>query len=87
MRVGRVCVCVQAKFKNVGEKIEQTQMENVSKQLAQFKDSLEIFANKHRNQINKNPGLGFANWGVVEDTFGMVCFGSLFGNNTTLVVA
>lgn len=45
----------EAKFKNVGEKIEQTQMENVAKQLAQFKDSLEIFANKHRNQINKNP--------------------------------
>jgi len=45
----------QKQFHDVGAQLEASQLEHIERQLALFKEKLEIFANKHKNQINKNP--------------------------------
>ncbi|CEO97697.1 Vacuolar-sorting protein SNF8 [Plasmodiophora brassicae] len=44
-----------AKFRQAGKEIEQTQMAHVRASLAVFKEKLESFAIKHRNEIRSNP--------------------------------
>jgi len=45
----------QKQFHDVGVQLEASQLEHIERQLALFKEKLEIFANKHKNEINKNP--------------------------------
>mmetsp|Transcript_29308 Transcript_29308/g.49293 ORF Transcript_29308/g.49293 Transcript_29308/m.49293 type:complete len:245 (-) Transcript_29308:144-878(-) len=45
----------RAQFKAVGDVIASDQLKNMQGQLAQFRQSLEEFASKHKSQINKNP--------------------------------
>lgn len=45
----------EEKFKDVGEKLEEQKIDHITKQLALFKDQLEIFAKNHKHEINKNP--------------------------------
>eukprot|EP00347_Sterkiella_histriomuscorum_P007180 403349953 len=46
---------VQQKLKEVGQQIEETQFQEMNKQLTEFKSHLETFAIKHRKEINQNP--------------------------------
>ena len=46
---------VQQKMQTVGQQIEQSQLEEMNKQMADFKNHLETFAFKHRKEINSNP--------------------------------
>ncbi|CDW85543.1 vacuolar-sorting protein snf8 [Stylonychia lemnae] len=48
-------LAVQQKLKEVGQEIEKTQLEEMNKQLSEFKNHLENFALKHRKEINQNP--------------------------------
>jgi len=43
------------KFEDVGKKIEETQIETLKKQLTSFKENLQLFAAKHKAEINANP--------------------------------
>ena len=45
----------EAKAKELGAKIESEQLGEMTKQLAEFKESLEAFAVKHKKEISSNP--------------------------------
>ena len=42
-------------MKKLGAQIEQQQLQEMTKQLAEFKTCLEEFAVKHKKDISKNP--------------------------------
>lgn len=44
-----------AKKSELGQEIEKKQLEEMSGQLVEFKQSLEAFAVKHKQEINRNP--------------------------------
>ncbi|XP_022190245.1 vacuolar-sorting protein SNF8 [Nilaparvata lugens] len=44
----------QEKYKNKGSELQESQLEQMSKQLEVFRNNLEEFAGKHRNEIKKN---------------------------------
>ena len=46
---------MQQQFKQVGTEIEKQQLEEMNKQLSEFKSHLERFALKHKKEINSNP--------------------------------
>lgn len=46
---------VQQKQKELGSEIERAQLEEMGKQLAEFKSHLETFAVNHKKDINQNP--------------------------------
>jgi hypothetical protein len=43
---------MQQKLKEVGSEIEKTQLEEMNKQLVEFKSHLENFAFKYKKEIN-----------------------------------
>ena len=46
---------MQAKKQALGAEIERNQLEAMTSQLSEFKASLEAFAVKHKQEINRNP--------------------------------
>ena len=46
---------VQAKLKEVGSELEKQQLEEMTKQVAEFRNHLENFAVKYKKEINNNP--------------------------------
>lgn len=46
---------INQKLKAVGSEIEKKQLEEMTKQIAEFKSHLENFAVKHKKDINSNP--------------------------------
>lgn len=42
------------KYKDKGTELQESQFEQMSKQMVVFKENLEEFASKHRNEIKKN---------------------------------
>ena len=46
---------MQKQFNKVGGEIEKQQLEEMNKQVAEFKNNLETFAVKHKKEINDNP--------------------------------
>lgn len=46
---------LQQKQKELGAEIEKAQLEEMNKQLVEFKQHLETFAVKYKKEINENP--------------------------------
>ena len=45
----------ESKFKEKGYELAQDQLNELSKHLDQFRENLQDFAAKHKNEIKKNP--------------------------------
>uniref|UniRef100_A0A0P4W6I7 Vacuolar-sorting protein SNF8 n=1 Tax=Scylla olivacea TaxID=85551 RepID=A0A0P4W6I7_SCYOL len=45
----------QDKFKEKGSEIQENQLEQMTLQMEKFREHLEDFAAKHKNEIKKNP--------------------------------
>ncbi|XP_069991156.1 vacuolar-sorting protein SNF8 [Penaeus vannamei] len=45
----------QDKFKEKGSEIQENQLEQMTLQMEKFRENLEDFAAKHKNEIKKNP--------------------------------
>lgn len=53
---------MQRQFNAVGEQVAETKLAVMKGQMAHFKESLEEFAARHRNDIRSNPEFRWGGW-------------------------